>query len=269
MARIRILMDNTAAAPGFGFQWGLAMAVELDDGRLWLWDTGLDGLFLETAAKLGVDVRRADGLALSHGHYDHTGGLQALFDAGFRAPVFAHPDIVRTRYGWDEKKGELLSIGISGLIPEFRAVTGSLRLAPGLTMLSDIPRADGQYQAVKTFCYDLDRSEPDPVADDASLVLDTARGPVLILGCCHSGLANTLDAARLRLGIQRFHAVLGGLHLYNAPPEAVEETVQALRDCGASLVAAGHCTGDAPLVALADRLDCEVLPLGTGRVFGF
>lgn len=269
MPSLHILMDNTVAGPNFESEWGLAMALTLDDGSLWLWDTGADGKFLETARRLGVDVRRAAGLALSHGHYDHTGGLDALYQAGFRGPIFAHPDLVRTRYSKKDTDAPLRSIGIPGLIPEFRSVNKQLRLTPGLSMVTDIPRLPGQFQAVSHFFYDEICHEPDTVADDACLVLDTAHGPVLILGCCHSGLANTLDAVRTRVGVTKLYAVLGGLHLYEAPSSAIEETIQALRESGASLVAAGHCTGDAPLRALANRLDCQVLPLGTGRIFEF
>jgi 7,8-dihydropterin-6-yl-methyl-4-(beta-D-ribofuranosyl)aminobenzene 5'-phosphate synthase len=89
--RIFVLADNTAQ-PGFQAEHGLSLALELPDGGLWLWDTGQTGLFLTQARRLGLDLTRARGVALSHGHYDHTGGLEHLLRLpGFRGEVVAHP----------------------------------------------------------------------------------------------------------------------------------------------------------------------------------
>lgn len=90
MARISILMDN-AEAEGLACEWGSAMALEDDTGGLWLWDTGASPKFLDNARALGLDFNRAQGLALSHGHYDHTGGIAPLLDAGFPAPSWPIP----------------------------------------------------------------------------------------------------------------------------------------------------------------------------------
>lgn len=263
--RISVLADNTAS-PGFGKEWGLSFALALDSGALWLWDTGQSDLFLATAGTLGLDVVRAAGLALSHGHYDHTGGLEALFGAGFSGPVFGHEDIVLTRYHVGDSPRE---IGMPGMIPEFVRVRTVSKLDQGLHMLTDIPRIPGNFQAVSGFGLDREGTRPDLVADDACLVAETTSGPVLVLGCCHSGLANTLACAAERLGIHRFHAILGGLHLYGAPDQAREETARAIEQSGAKLVVAGHCTGDPALTWLKNHLRCQVQGLHTGLVLDF
>ncbi len=264
--KITLLADNTRSK-GYGSEWGLAMALHLDSGALWLWDTGQSGLFLRSAQTLEIDVTQAAGLALSHGHYDHTGGLEELFEAGFQGPVFGHEDIVLTRY--NVGRGEPKQIGIPGLIPEFVRVHSASRLDQGLHMLADIPRIEGNFQSVAGFFLDREGTQPDYVADDACLVAETAKGPVLVLGCCHSGLANTLDCAAKRLGIHRFYAILGGLHLYGAPNEAREETARAIEQCGARFVAAGHCTGSQALAWLQSHLRCKVTGLHTGLVLDF
>ncbi len=120
------------------------------------------------------------------------------------------------------------------------------------------------------FSFDPAGIEPDPVPDDAFLVLDSAHGAVVILGCCHSGLANSLASLRERLGLESVYAVLGGLHLFKAGPEALEETAQAVEEFGVRRLIAGHCTGADRLKLLRRRLPGrEVLPLAAGQTWLF
>lgn len=272
--RVVVLCDNDAGRTDCGCEWGLALAIDLgsapDDGGLWLWDTGQSDLFLKNAAALGLDAASARGLALSHGHYDHTGGLAALLRAGFKGSVHAHPACALERWA-EEKDGKpRRAIGPPAALPAFLPTGPVTELAPGLRMLTDIPRAPGRFQAVAGFSLDPEGHRPDPVADDAFLALDTQSGPVLILGCCHSGLANSLACARERLGLERIHAVVGGLHLFNAGPDALQETALALREAGVETLMAGHCTGAKALDALRGLLpDCAVHPLAAGQVWLF
>jgi len=274
-ARVVVLCDNSAL-PGLGCEWGLSLAVDLGPetadggGGLWLWDAGQTGLFAENARALGIDVAAARGLGLSHGHYDHTGGLDALLSAGFRGTVHAHPACALERFAEEPHGKPRRSIGPPRPLPEFIPAGPVTALAPGLTLLTDIPRAPGAFQAVKGFSFDPGGVRPDHVPDDAFLVLDGASGPAVILGCCHSGLANSLAAARERLGLARVHAVLGGLHLYNAGQAAVEETARALDEFGVELLVAGHCTGPERLPQLAALLPrTDVRPLSSGLVLRF
>lgn len=273
-ARVVVLCDNSAL-PGLGCEWGLSLAINLgpetaDGGGLWLWDTGQTGLCVENARALGIDVASARGLALSHGHYDHTGGLDALVAAGFSGAVHAHPACALERFAEEPDGKPRRSIGPPRPLPEFVPAGPVTRLAPGLTLVTDIARAPGAFQAVQGFSFDSDGGRPDHVPDDAFLVLDGASGPVLILGCCHSGLANSLEAARERLGLERFYAVLGGLHLFNAGRAAVEETARALDGFGVELLAAGHCTGPERLPQLAALLPrTEVRPFCAGLSLRF
>lgn len=264
--RLTFLCDNEAAAP-LEAEWGLSVAVEPGDGSLWLWDTGQSELFLRNAEVLGVDVRFADGLALSHGHYDHTGGLQALLRAGFAGRILAHPQAGAARFNHGKT---LRDIGPKHPLPLFEAVTGETVLTPGLRMFTNIPRRPGLFQAVQGFCYDAEGKLPDQVPDDSFLLLDTPRGSVLLLGCCHSGLENSLLYLRDHCGLERLYAVVGGLHLYGAERPQWEQTALALESFQVQALAVGHCTGDKAAAYLEERLDCEVRRTHAGLrlVFG-
>lgn len=288
--RVVVLCDNESATPGIGCEWGLALAVDLgsppasqgcghctrcggdpdaaEQGGLWLWDTGQTDLFLKNASALGIDVRTARGLALSHGHYDHTGGLSALLAAGFTGDIYAHPACALDRYA--KEKGKARHIGPPSPLPQFRHAGLSTPLAPGLTLLADITRGPGRFEAVQGFSLDTQAKEPDSVPDDAFLLLETSRGPVVILGCCHSGLANSLHTLRERTGLLQVHAVLGGLHLFKAEAVAIEETAQALESFGVRELIAGHCTGSNSAMALSSRLQsCRVHALAAGQTWLF
>lgn len=265
--RIHVLVDAVAIDPRFATEWGLALALDLPSG-LWLWDTGQSDAFIRNARVLGLELSLAKGLALSHGHFDHTGGLDALFlDEGFKGPVFAQPEFIRTRYV--VRPEETREIGIPGLIPEYVGVRDTRELTKGLAMLTDIPRRSGAFQAVDGFFFDRDKTEPDTVVDDAFLVLNTAKGVVVILGCCHSGLGNSLACLHERLGIAKVHAILGGLHQFSATETVWEETARAVEASGCELLLAGHCTGDKALEFLRGRLECEVKELKAGMVVEF
>jgi 7,8-dihydropterin-6-yl-methyl-4-(beta-D-ribofuranosyl)aminobenzene 5'-phosphate synthase len=269
-AQLTTLIDNTSADPDLANEWGLAMAIDLPDGERWLWDTGASRRFIDNARRLGVNVREAEGIALSHGHYDHTGGLSALFSAGFSGQVVAHPDFDRERFSAGGADAPARQIGnpddMPRPIPRFLGVPHRREIAPGLTFLTGIERRPGRFTAVEGFSFDPQGEIRDPVEDDALLVVEAGSWRTVILGCCHAGLANSLDHVGEQLGVERVDIVVGGLHLIHAGTRAVEESVEALKRYRVHRVHAGHCTGEAAVTALRENLGERVAPLGSGQV---
>lgn len=265
-----VLVDNRPGQ-GLGSEWGLSLLVA-SGGQRWLWDTGGSGLFLDNARCLGLDLSLIDGLALSHGHYDHVGGLAALVRAGFSGPIVAHPALTRQRFSIhaSEHKDVGMPPGQRALLPDrLQPVSGDRTLAPGLRFVTGIPRRPGYSTATAHLYLDSQASRPDDLPDDAFLLLDTPRGAVVVLGCCHSGLANSLLHAAELANVKKLHAVIGGMHLYSAGRAALDESVEIIKALGCEIVAPGHCTGDGPISILEQAFPDRVRPLHAGLGLGF
>lgn len=268
--RLAVLADNEAL-PGFRGEHGLSLALILPDGGLWLWDSGRSDLFLEQARRLGLDPRSARGLALSHGHYDHTGGLEHLLrDPRFQGCVAAHPAFAIRRH---RRGASPLACDIGCPCPpelldacRLRPAHSCLRLDEGLYMIAAIPREPGRAQAVAGMCLDPGGRWPDGIPDDGCLVFTRDGRMGVILGCCHSGLANTLARVRHFFGDLELAFVLGGLHLDGAPAADQDEAARALVEHGAERVFPGHCTGREAAGRLRRDLPMPVESLASGLI---
>ena len=249
---LTILVENTVPAKGDGLyaEHGFAMFIERPEIRV-LFATGPAGVaMLHNAPRLGVDLSTADAIVLSHGHMDHTGGLAGVLRAvGKSIPVYGHPDIFTDRYG---KRGDQVRYGglpykreaLEGMGAAFDLSPVFRQIAPGVHLTGEIPRRRA-FETGDAHLYVKANGElrPDPLKDDQSMVLETADGLALILGCCHSGLINTIELVRANLPGKPIHTVIGGTHMGFAPPEQLRETIAALRDLSVKRLGLSHCTG--------------------------
>jgi 7,8-dihydropterin-6-yl-methyl-4-(beta-D-ribofuranosyl)aminobenzene 5'-phosphate synthase len=260
------LSDNKNNS-GLDSEWGLSVLIDMPSGS-WLWDTGQSDIFLRNARKLGLNLDTLNGVAISHGHYDHGGGISALFrETGYNGSIYGHSGCQRERWHVSTQKVE--EIGIPGIVKNFKRVQSVEKLSEELTLLTDIPRVSGNFEAVQNFYFDKQGTQPDHVEDDAFLLIDTASGPVVQLGCCHSGLANSLACLKERTGVSRIHTLLGGLHLYNAGEEEMEQAVATIETFDIQNIYPCHCSGDAAAAYLKKRLNCFVGETGTGFSISF
>ncbi|ACS80059.1 MBL fold metallo-hydrolase [Maridesulfovibrio salexigens] len=266
--KISVLCDNESLNSSLGKEWGLSMALELPGNDLWLWDCSASDLFLKNADVMNIDVSKAKGLALSHGHWDHTGGMDALMEADFMGPVYAHPDFANKRYS-KEDDGSAKDASFQCEYPGTIIVRDDVKLEDGLFMITEIPRREGLFEATKDLFIDQQMTEVDHVRDDAFMLLMSKSGPVVVLGCCHSGLANSLYHMRDLTGIDSVHAIIGGLHLYSADKAEYEKTAKVIEEFNPKMISPGHCTGKDGFEFLKKRLSCEVVPMGSGSVYEF
>lgn len=267
--KITVLCDNETVSTTLGKEWGLSMAIQLpDNDRLWLWDAGATDLFIKNAQKLDINPAKAVGLALSHGHWDHTGGLDALIEEGFMGPVYAHADFSSKRFA-EKDNGTCKDASFPCKHPGTVVVRDWAELDEGLFMITSIKRREGFFEATEGLFLDQEKKQIDTVPDDAFILLDSPSGPIVVLGCCHSGIANTLYHMRQVSGVEKVHAIIGGLHLFHNSLDLLEETANVIEEFDTKFVSPGHCSGKAGFDFLKDRLSCEVMPMGSGSTYIF
>jgi len=268
--RITILCDNSVGPlSGTLGEHGFAVLVESAGGAL-LFDTGQGDTLLHNALRMNRDLHRVEKVALSHGHYDHTGGLYPLLRNCGGKEIFAHPDIFSRRYRVKDT-GESMPIGIPYDEAFLRALGGRFDLArefrgvaPGIFLTGEVPRETLFEKGDTGLCCDDAGCTADRLADDQSLVIRTGKGLVLILGCCHAGLINTIEHARRATGVDAVHAVIGGTHLGFCGPAQLDETIRALGRYAVRNICAGHCTGFAPAARLAREFPGRFHPAHVG-----
>lgn len=273
---ITLVVDNEAAE-GLVVEHGFAAWIEAGKHRI-LFDTGQGAALLPNATALGIDLATADALVLSHGHYDHTGGIPDFLDRNAIAPLYAGPGFDAQRYSCHPDK-PARNIGLNDpvrarlkALPERRQVSveAPRYLRPGVGISGPIPRLAAFEDTGGPFYLDGDQRQPDLLNDDLSMWFETAQGLLILTGCCHAGLVNTVQYLRQVSGIERIHGIIGGLHLLQASEARMAETLRFLNACAPDLLVPCHCTGEAAIERIFSAFGTErVRSGGAGHQFSF
>lgn len=258
MTDVTILSDNTVGVMrpvGLLAEWGFAAAV--DDV---LFDTGLTGAAFSNAVRLGMDPKRFESIVLSHGHHDHTGGIEEfLLDD---PTVYAHPGVWEPRYKDGVHNGMPFTrdrVADGATIVEHREPT---EVAPGIWALGEIPR---EYPDNPSGQRPVDGSlTEDHVPDDQALAVVGEAGVTVILGCCHSGLRNTIEYAEQVVDAP-VTQLIGGTHLVDADADGLREMGAWLRSKGSlEAIAPCHCTGFQAESILSTEVGDKFSSIGVG-----
>jgi 7,8-dihydropterin-6-yl-methyl-4-(beta-D-ribofuranosyl)aminobenzene 5'-phosphate synthase len=252
------LCENTAARAGVRAEWGLSVLAEVDDVAV-LFDTGQDTATTLNAAVLSVDLSALQTVVLSHGHRDHTGGLwsvlsemqkdSAIRDETRAIKVVAHPDVWAAKYSGPVHKNIYAGIpyvreALESLGATFASTNEPARINNRICTTGEIP-LETAYERVDPELYVRDERgvRPDPMADDLALIIRTDLGLVVILGCGHRGVINTLLRAKSVANEDRIHTVIGGTHLMKASEAQLEATIKGFRALDVARIGVSHCTG--------------------------
>lgn len=265
--------NNTTMGMGLMGEHGLSFLIESPEKRI-LFDTGQGMVLASNARILGKDLGRVDTVVLSHGHYDHAGGLSLLLEPPTPRTLIAHPEAFEAKWA-GRQADNLVGIGCP-LGPETLEKAGfriqyarqSMALAPGIRTTGEIPMTT-DWERVESYFFAGEPAHADTMPDDMGLILDTAQGTVLLLGCTHRGLINTLTHVAELTGSSHFHAILGGLHLGEADEKRLDRVVAGLSAFSFDHMMVGHCTGIPAYCHLRQAFGPRVTPLSVGRTWFF
>ncbi len=262
---ISLLADDCAAYNSVGIlaEHGLSLLVEYG-GRRILLDTGQSSVFARNSKRMGVDLETVSMVAISHGHYDHTGGLPHLLRTQARRKlVVAHPDAFETKITKDGKEvGSPVSL--EEVEQRFRVLLleRTRRIARDVYFLTGLERRHEDPGTV-VFHIRNGRAEPDPVLDDSSLALKTGRGLFIFCGCAHTGMLNIVNAAIDLFG-DEVYGLAGGFHLLHASGRRIGSLIARLRELRVQKVYPCHCTGIRATYLMQSALRAE--KVGSGDV---
>jgi 7,8-dihydropterin-6-yl-methyl-4-(beta-D-ribofuranosyl)aminobenzene 5'-phosphate synthase len=279
--QITVLIEDSKspAKPHLKSKHGLSFFIQAkigDDKVTVLMDTGTSPeMLLHNVDAMGVNLEDVDVIALSHGHYDHTGGLlEALKRMKKRVPVITHPTV------FDPKLSlmpHLRLIGAPFTVSDVEADGGvpvfasdPVKIADGITTTGEVPRITA-FESVRGFWTVHNRKfVEDKMLDDQSLVIDVEdKGLVVVAGCAHAGIINTVKHAQKITGNSRVYAVLGGFHLISADDKRIQATVNELEKLDPKFLGPCHCTGKKAVKKIAETFGDRYQPLHTGDIIEF
>lgn len=244
MLRLTILAENKVRKSNLLAEHGLSIWIELD-GRYFLFDTGQTDIFLTNAYKLGIDVTCAQAIVLSHGHYDHGGGL-IYFPTQKKIKLVAHPSAFKRKVSYQDD-GQMVYAGLPENMPQW----------PDLQLNSSIYQLDDNVYAVtgietetgykksadKMFIQENGQIYPDSMIDEQLMVIKRDYGLVVILGCSHPGVVNCLLHVKNKFPGQKIAVIIGGMHLGSKDDNELEQIIDIFREMDVSRLLPLHCTG--------------------------
>ena len=273
--QLTVLVDNNSLIGRYFLaEPGLCFFIECEGMRL-LFDTGYSGIFLDNARNMGISLAELDFVVISHGHHDHTWGLETLArhfanlqlqgSAHRRPKIVTHPK-------------SLASIGSDSLVelgPLFSAeklnrhfplelCNGIMPLTPRLLYLGEIPRRH-DFEGKNTIGRKEGEGKGDTIPEESALVYRGDDGLVIITGCSHSGICNIIDYAIEVCQETRIVDIIGGLHLQNPSEEQLQGTLSYLKSINPKELHACHCTDLKSKIALSAVTNLREVGVGLRR----
>jgi len=271
---ITILVDNDVQ-PGLNLmaEHGFAALIERGPVRI-LFDTGQGPALAHNAQALGIDLSSLSAIVLSHGHYDHTGGLLHAVRLNPGVRVVAHPAVFSQHLKLPGNGKNSRQWGIASPRKTFEEFGAVFDFAPvlkeigeGLWFTGSVPRVYEITPDKHLLTVEGGFTIPDSLEDDCSLVMNTASGAALLLGCAHAGVRNVLEHIRHKLAMERVYAVIGGTHLGMCPVSETSSAIEALERVDVQLLAPAHCTGPGPKAILKSHFGSRFSAAAAGAVF--
>lgn len=247
--KIYTLIENTEGKKGAAYEHGLSIYVETSKHRIII-DTGATGAFIDNAKLLGIDMSMVDILMLSHGHYDHSGGILRFAKENERARIYMQMEAVKDFYHVDEKEERYIGINKDILkLKNIKLLEGNLQIDEEISVFTGIKGRRNWPKGNLVLKEKTDAGyKQDEFGHEQCMVIDTEGKKILISGCAHNGILNILDEYK---GIYNDEPdiVISGFHMKKNAPydteeiENIKETAKELMNWKKTIFYSGHCTG--------------------------
>ncbi|HDQ13562.1 MAG TPA: MBL fold metallo-hydrolase [Sediminispirochaeta sp.] len=279
--KLSILVDNNSIIDRYFLaEPAVSYFIETDELKV-LFDLGYSDVFLKNARKMGIDPLSADYLVLSHGHIDHTGGLDLFIKECVEGKmehkrsscptVVGHPELFRPKILKDRTSvGITVSEEVVEAGFEVKKTRAPLWLGKDLVFLGEIEQSlDFEKSAPIGYRFSNDRGEwlSDDLIDDTALAYRSPEGLVIISGCSHRGICNIIETAKRVTGEDRVIDVVGGFHLLDPEQHRLRNTVEYFADLQLRSLHACHCTDFRSKKALSEVAELEAV--GSGMVLSY
>ena len=254
--KFQFLVDNKTENAKCMAEWGLSVLIETGGKRILL-DAGTTDLYRTNAEVLGVNLQDVDALVISHGHFDHTGGVPSFVKVNDKAPVYLHKDALYEAYGETDGKVETEACSIQWseeemdvIWPRIQFTSGKVQIFDHVTLIGDIPDLEG-YPATEQFWRRIEKEDgsgeteliPDTMSHEQVLVVEEEKGLYIFSGCSHRGVVPTLRHVQNLMPGKRIAGLIAGMHLYPASPAMRRKIVQEIAALDMDVVFPVHCTG--------------------------
>jgi len=244
--KLTILSENRVINPRLRAEQGLSVLVETENGTI-LFDAGQTNALVENARELDIDLKTVQKIILSHGHYDHTGGLPFILEVTKPIDVVCHPALInkkykvypagRTNIGVPWEKSDMVSMGA-----KFIYKTHPFEVIPDVWISGEIPRSSA-FEYVER------------------------KGLIILLGCGHAGPINSIKQSMRITKNKQIYAIIGGMHLQHSPDEKIKKIVKILVTLNPEFLIPIHCTGIPTINRMLNAFPDRVKLLNVGDIF--
>ena len=262
--RITTLVENTVNKPDLIAEHGLSFLLETDDETI-LFDTGQGYTIRHNAEKMGVDLSKVQKIILSHGHYDHTGGLEKVVDLTGNVDIYSHPNIFDKKYAKEDDGARYIGTpftkeSLESKGARFHLNRESIQVTINIRTTGEVERkTDFEIGSDRLCVMQEGKLVKDDLMDDLSLIINGQERISVILGCCHVGIINTLYHIQKMTDNSPIDMLVGGIHLIGVADEKIDKTIELLKEFNIKKLALCHCTGMKAMPKLSQTFGNKLL----------